>query len=151
METINSFHLIGIAVRTKNDHIDAMKAIPQLWNRFFSEDITNQIPNRLNDDTYCVYTDYEGDHTQPYTAVIGCKVSQIDEVPEGMVAVAIAAGNYKLFVAKGNLMQGVVWKTWKNIWKAPLQRRYQSDFEHYKAAQNPEEASVAIYIGVIDL
>ncbi len=35
----------------------------------------------------------EGDYTQPYSLVIGCPVSSLDAVPEGMVAKMISPGS----------------------------------------------------------
>jgi 2-(1,2-epoxy-1,2-dihydrophenyl)acetyl-CoA isomerase len=44
------------------------KHIGQLWEHFFKENIRAQIPDKIGNDIYCVYTDYERDdpaRTQP--------------------------------------------------------------------------------------
>ncbi|MES2763252.1 MAG: GyrI-like domain-containing protein [Bacteroidota bacterium] len=147
--TIESFKIVGISVRTTNENRQAMKDIPFLWNKFFTENIKDKIPNRINDDLYCVYTHYEKDHTQPYTTILGYKVKADDALPEDLVAIAIEAHNYKVFSASGKASENFVYKEWLNIWNADIDRAFTSDFEIYDAtAQDPENAKVDIYIAV---
>ncbi len=151
METkdIQEFYIIGISVRTTNANGQGAKDIGALWNRFIGEGIAEKIPNKSGFDIYSVYTEYEGDYTLPYTTILGCKVNSIDEIPDGMIAHQIGNGKYQLFVAKGNLNEGVVVAEWQKIWNSDLVRKYTSDFEIYGAkAQNPEDAEVEIYIAV---
>lgn len=87
---VASFQIIGIEVRTTNQNSQAINDIGALWGgKFMEQGILKKIPNKVNSTIYCLYTDYEGDHLLPYTTVIGCEVSSIDEVPSGMVAKAI--------------------------------------------------------------
>lgn len=146
---IESFNIIGIKTRTANDG-SAGKDIPKLWEKFTSEDLKNKIPNRIDDAIYCLYTNYEGDHTEPYDAVLGCKVSQTDEVPEGMIVHKVEATNSAKFVAKGSLINGeAVIKTWFSIWKSNLDRSYTTDFEVYdERSTDVENAEVDIYISL---
>ena len=96
-----------------------------------------------------MYTDYEGDHTQPYTVLLGCCVSDADAVPDGMTTKHFSGGTYQPFVAKGSLSQGAVYQAWTNIWNANLDRAYTADFEVYgEKALNPENAEVDIYVAV---
>ena len=71
---IEAFDIIGISIRTTNENMQAAQDIGALWGRFKGEDIFSQIPGKLEDDIYCIYTNYEGDHTKPYDVVLGCKV-----------------------------------------------------------------------------
>jgi predicted transcriptional regulator YdeE len=146
---ISSFHIIGISVRTTNENMQAMKDIPALWNKFTTERITGKIPNKIDNTVYCIYTDYEKDHTKPYTTILGCKVKNLDQVPEGMIGKNIQAGEYTSFIAKGNIMQGAVYNEWMKIWNANLPRTFTADFEVYGAkAQDFENAEVDIFIAV---
>lgn len=146
---IEAFNIIGISVRTSNQNGQGMKDIPALWNEFMSKQIASKIPNKINDAIYCIYTDYEKDHTKPYTTIIGCKVANLDSVPEGMVAKSIDAGNYTKFVAEGSLLQGSVISQWIKIWNTKLNRKYTADFEIYdEKAQNPEDAVVDIFVAI---
>lgn len=148
-QQLNDFYVIGIAVRTSNEKGKAEQDIPALWHRFMSEDMIARIPNKIDDTVYCIYTDYETDHTQPYTTLLGCKVSRVDEIPEGMVMKLIQGGSYVLRQAQGNLMEGVVLSEWIKIWNAQLPRKYTNDFEVYgEKTTNPEQAEVDIYIAI---
>lgn len=102
------FHIIGIAVRTTNENGQSGRDIPQLWQRFMSEQVAEKIPNRVDSAILSVYTDYEKDHTRPYTTLIGCRVSSLDTVPEGMMGKTISGGGYTVRTASGKLSDGIV-------------------------------------------
>ncbi len=149
IQQLNDFYVIGITVRTSNEEGKAVQDIPALWHRFMSENMIVRIPNKIDDTLYCIYTDYEKDHTKPYTTLLGCKVSRVDEVPEGMEMKLIQGGPYILRQVQGNLMEGMVLAEWVNIWNAELPRKYTADFEVYgEKTSNPEQAEVDIYIAV---
>jgi len=148
-QQIKTFLVIGIAVRTTNENGLSVQDIPALWNRFMTEGIIDQIPNKVSDTLYCIYTDYEKDHTRPYTTILGCKVSNMDEIPSGMIGQTFEEQTYIKHVAKGNLMQGIVYEAWTKIWNADLNRAFTADFEVYdERTQNPENAEVDIFISV---
>lgn len=147
--TIKPFAIIGLSVRTTNENEQAAKDISELWNKFLSEDIISKIPNKISQDIYSVYTEYEKDHTKPYTTILGCKVENIDLVPEGMTGKLFRGGNYTTFTAKGKITEGVVYKAWKEIWEADIARAYTADFEVYgEKAQNPDNAEIDILVAV---
>ncbi|PXV63042.1 putative transcriptional regulator YdeE [Dysgonomonas alginatilytica] len=147
--TIEKFYIIGISVRTTNEGSQAAKDIPELWVRFMSEDIDSKIPNRVSHDVYGIYTEYEGDFTQPYTTVIGCKVSSLDNIPEGLVGLTIETANYEKFTAKGKLSDDIVLKKWQEIWQSNMDRAYLADFEIYgERSMDMESAEVDIFISV---
>ena len=70
-ETLKPFFVIGISVRTSNENGQAANDIPALWNRFRLENIGAKLINKTGDEVYSIYTDYEGDYTQPYTTILG--------------------------------------------------------------------------------
>ena len=151
METqkLQAFHIIGIAVRTTNENGQAGEDIPALWAKFMAEGVLEKIPNKLGNAVYSIYTDYEKDHTKPYTTILGCKVENLNEIPDGMVGKTIEEATYKKFVAKGNLAEGAVYKEWTKIWNAAIDRSFTADFEVYdENAQDPTNAEVAIYIAL---
>ena len=146
---IQKLNVIGISIRTTNKNQQSGQDIPALWNKFISERSAEKIPNKINDSIYSVYTDYEKDHTKPYTTVLGCLVESLDLIPEEMVGITIEAASYEKFVAKGNLNDGIVINEWIKIWNSDLNRSFTSDFEIYgEKAQNPENAEVDIFIAV---
>lgn len=148
-QQLEEINVIGISVRTTNENGKSAQDIPALWGTFMSKGISEKIPNKLGDNLYCIYTDYEQDHTRPYTTILGCKVATLEDIPEGMVGKTIAMETYTKFVAKGNLAQGAVLDTWIKIWNSDLHRTYTADFEVYgQNTQNPENAKVDIFIAV---
>jgi predicted transcriptional regulator YdeE len=148
-QTIPEFHVIGIAVRTTNENGQAAQDIPALWNKLMSEGILDRIPNKIDHSIYCIYTEYEKDYTRPYTTILGCKVENLDSIPEGMIGKTIEESTYTKYVAKGDLMQGVVFAEWTKIWNSDLDRTYTADFEVYgERSLNPADAEVDIFIVV---
>ena len=148
-ENISSFHLIGIEVRTTNENGQSGTDIPALWNTFMSQGLPDKIPSKIDNSIYCIYTDYEKDHTRPYTTVLGCKVADLTNIPEGMVGRTFENGQYQKHIAKGNLLEGIVFAEWMKIWNSAIPRIYTADIEVYgEKAMNPENAEVDIYLAV---
>jgi predicted transcriptional regulator YdeE len=146
---IESFDIIGISSRTTNENQQSATDIPQLWNKFLSENIIDQIPGKIDNTIYCIYTDYEKDHTKPYTTIFGCKVKNLEKVPEGFVGKTINKNNYKVFTIKGKLSDDIIFKKWVEIWNADIKRTFTADFEVYgEKAQNPDNAEVDIFIAI---
>ncbi|MDR6458672.1 putative transcriptional regulator YdeE [Chryseobacterium vietnamense] len=146
---VASFKVIGIAVRTTNENGQAGKDIPVLWEKMINEDILNSIPNKIDNTIYSIYTDYEKDHTKPYTTVLGCQVENLDTIPEGMVGYSFDGGEYLKFTVNGDLSKDLVINEWIKIWNMELGRTFTADFEVYgKKAQNPSDAEVDIFIAV---
>lgn len=146
---IQKFNVIGISIRTTNEDGQSGKDIPALWNKFMTEEIQGKIPNKVSGDIFCIYTDYEKDHTKPYTTILGCKVESLDNIPEDMVGKTIESAAYEELIAKGNLSEGIVYNKWLEIWNLDLNRSFTADFEVYGSkTQNPENAEVDIYIAL---
>lgn len=147
--TIEPFNIVGISVRTTNENGQAAQDIGVLWNRFFSENLLDKIPDKVDDTIYSLYTEYEGDHTQPYTAVLGCKVGPLRQIPKGMVGMAFDGGRYTRLTARGDLTKGLIVEQWMKIWEMDLERRFTVDFEVFgTAAQNPVGAEVDFFVAV---
>jgi len=148
-ESKDGFKVIGIKVRTSNKDGQAAKDIGQLWQRFMSEGVGDKIPNKIDASILSIYTNYDGDHNMPYDTILGCRVSTLEEIPEGMIGENFGGGKYAKYVAKGNLNEGIVYDAWLEIWQQDLDRTYIADFEVYgEEAMNPEDAKVDIFVGV---
>lgn len=148
-QKIQKFNVIGISIRTTNENGQSSQDIPALWGRWMSEGLLQKIPNKVDDTLYCIYTDYEKDHTKPYTTILGCRVSGLNTIPNGMVGRTFEEGNYLRYLAKGNILQGMVFEAWTAIWNSDVQRAFRADFEVYgDTAKDPEHAEVPIFISV---
>jgi len=146
---IEPFKIIGISIRTTNENGQASQEIAELWQRFMSENVISKIPNKIDNAVYSLYTEYESDHTKPYTTILGCKVENLDNVPNGMVGNSFDGGTYSKTTAKGDLMQGLVVNQWSKIFEMELDRTYDADFEIFgEKAQNPADAEVEFYVGI---
>jgi predicted transcriptional regulator YdeE len=146
---IKPFSVIGISVRTTNENNQAATDIGALWGKFMQEQVLDAIPNKIDNTVYSIYTDYESDHTKPYTTLLGCKVENLNTIPEGMVGKSFEGGNYVKLSAKGDLMKGLIVNKWIEIWQSDLQRVFTADFEVFgEKAQNPADAEVDFLIAV---
>ncbi len=147
--TIDAFKVIGISTQTTNANGQGAKDIGALWQKFMSEGVMQKIPNKVGGEIYSIYTDYEGDYTQPYTVLLGCAVANLDQIPEGMTGKSFDGGTYTQFTAKGSLEDNVVVNEWMKIWDSDLPRAYTADFEVFgEKAQNPADAEVDIFIAL---
>jgi predicted transcriptional regulator YdeE len=148
-QNIQKFSVIGISIRTTNENGQAGKDIPALWNKFMSEGAAEKIPGRTDNAIYCIYTEYEKDHTKPHTTILGCKVDNLNAIPAGMVGKTFNGGKYARHIAKGDILQGIIFDAWTKIWNSDLDRAFTADFEVYgEKAQNPGKAEVEIFIAV---
>jgi predicted transcriptional regulator YdeE len=146
---IEPFKVIGISVRTTNENDQAAKEIADLWGKFMSENVLDAIPNKIDNTVYSIYTDYESDHTKPYTALLGCKVKSLDNIPNGLTGKLFDGGDYVRLSAKGDLMKGLIVSKWAEIWKMDIERAFDTDFEVFgEKAQNPADAEIDFLISV---
>ncbi|MFS8562909.1 MAG: GyrI-like domain-containing protein [Rhabdochlamydiaceae bacterium] len=137
---------IGLELRTNNEECSV--AMPAHKDRFFKENILAKIPNKINGNILALYTDYEGDYTKPYSWILGCEVSSLDQVPEGLVGKKIPASKYTVFTTQGEFPQGLI-AVWQNIWQSSLPRSYTSDFEVYPSDFDPQQnPNVKVYIAI---
>lgn len=144
----NQFFLIGISVRTTNQNGRSAQDIGGLWTKFTTENLGQHIPGKLSDDMYCVYTDYESDHTGHYTAVLGCRVSSVDDIPNGFSSITVPGGDYPVYYLEGRFPANIG-AAWQQIWANDIDRKYASDYDWYKAgAISFEETEARIYLGV---
>jgi predicted transcriptional regulator YdeE len=149
------FTVVGISTRTTNAReMSGKGVIAQQWDRFMKEGLLSKIPNKVDSNILAVYTDYESDANGAYTFLLGARVSLADNVPLGMVAKKVPAGQYAVFTSEKGFVGKVVPESWNRIWavhkSAPGgNRAYQADFEVYdQRAADPQNAQVDIYFGI---
>jgi predicted transcriptional regulator YdeE len=150
MTTTENFKLTGLKLdkKTYNANGQAVIDCGSLWQKFISEGIASKITDKLSPDMYAVYFDYDGDHTQPYSFFIGCKVSADTIAPEGLQSIEITNQNYTIATAKGK-MPDCVANAWQEIWKSNIKRAYGYDFEVYnELSADWENAVVDVYLSV---
>lgn len=145
---LEEFEIVGIAVRTTSQNGQAENDIRTLWERFYSDDSIGKINGKISDDLYCVYTDYEGDHSGAYTIILGYQIRPDILPPSGCVRKIILRSRYEVFISQGPL-PSCVQQTWMNIWKSDLKRTYTADFDVYGPhSKNPEYAVVRTFVSI---
>lgn len=142
--------LVGISVRTNNEQAQSKGDIAKLWENFFAQDIMTKIENKISNDIYCVYTNYESDHTADYTTFLGCAVSATaSDLSVGLETLIIPADKYLKFISEGQ-MPTCVLQTWLQIWGTEYPRAYKADFDIYGVeSQDPTNAKVTTYLSII--
>lgn len=149
-ETTNlpMFYVAGISIRTINKDGQAGQDIGALWQQFTQGSFADKLEDKEGSELYCVYTDYESDHNDYYTAILGCKVTSIEYLPEGFVGKAIPAAKYAVFTPAGKFPANIG-ETWQYIWQSDLQRTYTVDFDVYDTADKAfEDIEAKVYVAV---
>ena len=142
--------LVGLALKEKTTNVNEQSSIDcgNLWQEFEKGKYAEMIPNKLSDEILAVYHQYEGDHTQPFSYFIGCKVKAGTEAPAGLETLTIAKGTYQKIDAKGK-MPDCVANAWKEVWISDIPRSYKMDFEVYdERSKDWSNAEVAVYLSV---
>ncbi|MDP9526217.1 GyrI-like domain-containing protein [Pseudomonas protegens] len=143
------FSVAGLQVRTCNaaeQQADSARIGP-MWQRFYVEDLFNQITSRQADSfVYGVYSNYESDASGAFDVMAGVAVSGASaDYP----SVQVQGGDYLVFSARGAMPDCVI-QAWGLIWayfqdNPQVRRAFATDFEVYTSPD-----SVAIYIGIQD-
>ncbi len=159
LTTLDEILLVGQKIRTNNAteaNMQTGKIYPCVM-RYFGGNLAEKIANRKKPGTtFCVYTEYESDHTGGYTYFIGEQVSEFSSLPEGFVSLKIPAQHYAKFTTDPGPMPEVVRNAWHEIWAMPVEtlggdRNFQADFEIYdERASDPSHKKVVldVYIGI---
>jgi predicted transcriptional regulator YdeE len=152
---VDEFYVVGIAARTTNAReMGGQGVIAKQWDRLFSDGVLQNISGREDGTIYAVYTDYVSDHTGEYTFLLGAKVANPGEIPEGMVAKRIPAAKYAVVASERGPVAQVVVGAWQRVWTASPQelggeRAYRTDFEVYdERARDPQNSQVDVYVGL---
>lgn len=147
------FSVIGIVLRTTNAAAINEGSIGQHWQRFFSEDVLSQVPNKVDNAIVALYYGYESDRNSSYNLLVGARVTSTDSIPAGMVAHQVAAQKRAVFVSEQGPKGQVCFGLWKKIWSLEdqhvLKRSYDADYELYdERSTDPNNAIVEIHIAV---
>lgn len=144
-----SFKLAGLKLgyKTTNKDNKAMEDCGALWQHFGGSFLGTKLPQKLSNDIYAVYYNYDGDHTQPYAYFIGYRIPEDANLPAGIDTLTIPAQQYDELSTKGQ-MPNCVADAWREIWKLDdSHRAYGFDFEVYgPKAGDWNNAEIDIYL-----
>ena len=136
---------VGVSARTNNASPDMGAVIGGLWNCFYNEGVYASVPDKANAKALGIYTEYEGDEKEDYTAMAACETSA-EPKGENYAVCRIPAGRYAKFVIHGDMVQAVA-AAWQEIWQMDLPRTFRCDFEEYQD-DCMENAEIHIYVGL---
>jgi predicted transcriptional regulator YdeE len=158
-EKLPELKLVGITCRTNNTQIfesdPSTNKIAATVQKYFHNTLAEKINHRIKPGTtYCIYTDYESDHTGDYTYFIGEEVKSFDNLSEGFEKITIPTQSYAKFTSGPGAMPDLCINAWKKIWTmTPAdfngKRAYLADFEVYdERASDHQKVVFDIYIGI---
>lgn len=148
LEKIDGFSVVGLSMMTSNE--TASEEINALWQNFFEQSIGQDVPNRVDDVIYAVYSDYEGDHTKPYRLTIGYKIKGAPQIKDHLHHVEVQSADYAMMGAIGEQPKALI-ETWTAVWQSDLDRKFETDFEVYGKRffeEGVHEVLVAIGVNV---
>jgi len=146
------FKVVGINTVTTNvnESNPETAVIPGLWQQYFSENIENQITDKISDSPIIgLYYDYESTNERRYSLLVGNEVSRIEHMAAGLIGAEVPESDYLVFSDQGE-MPAVIYSLWEFIRQyfsenKVYKRKYSYDFECY----NLENTSkLSIYISV---
>lgn len=141
--TLEQKTIAGVCARTGNQEPDMEKVIGGLWENFYSQ-LAPTLPGKLNEKTFGLYTEYQGEH---YTVMVGCEIEPSSPMPEGVCTKIIPAGCYARFIVRGNVQKDVA-AFWEKLWNMDLERKFTCDFEEYQPGTDMNHAVIHIYIAL---
>ncbi|MDD3225657.1 MAG: GyrI-like domain-containing protein [Clostridium sp.] len=144
---LNEKKVAGITIRTNNNDKNMKQLIGELWQRFLTKGIYEDILNKKNNSLLGLYSDYESDANGYYNATVCCEITEYENLPKGVIKKIIPAGKYAKFIVRGN-MQTAVNEFWTKLWPMNLNRKYTSDFEEYKDVSDINNCEIHIYIAL---
>lgn len=131
--------IVGVASKVSNDRDDLLE---QAWELFFNSEVLEYLNGQnISQDIISVYYEYEGDHNDPYTLLIGYEVAESFEVPTGLNSVSIKL-NHDKYEIEGELPDAIIDK-WHDIWDDTSKKRaYKADFDRYNPIKDTAEINV---------
>ncbi|SHJ66663.1 GyrI-like domain-containing protein [Pseudozobellia thermophila] len=142
------FMLVGLQLKDKTTNKDNRSSVDcgNLWQQFENDKIFDLVPNKLSDEIYAVYYDYDKDETEAFSYFIGCKVAEGSDYPKHLSSLKIPGQTYHKITVRG-VMTGCITDAWIKIWNSDLKRKFGYDFEVYdERSQDWNDAELDIYL-----
>lgn len=137
----------GLRIRTSNSDPGMSNNIGMAWQSFFAEGIYHSIPDKKNDKSIGLYTNYENGASGAYDVMVCCEVEAGASLPANVQSEIISAGKYAKFIIHGHV-QKAVGEFWLKLWSMDLDRKYCCDFEEYQGGGDMENSEIHMYISL---
>jgi predicted transcriptional regulator YdeE len=139
--------VVGLTARTSNQDENMGQIIGGLWQKFYEQGVYQSIINKVNDCSIGLYSNYNDGASDAYDVTVGCEVSTLEPLPDGVVVKTIESGKYAKFIVQGHAQQAVA-DFWTKLWGMDLNRRFGSDFEEYQPGGDMENSEIHLYISI---
>jgi predicted transcriptional regulator YdeE len=149
---IEGFNVVGFKTRTSGaEEMQGSGKIAQLWERFRSYPVGENLQDKLDHSILAIYFDYENDAMGAYSLLIGYRVKEGAKTPEGMDLVSVPTQSYARFISEKGEIPGIVFKVWKKIWDlsedGSLKRNFSYDYETYdQRSDNIHASQIDVFI-----
>ncbi|CAD8099116.1 unnamed protein product [Paramecium primaurelia] len=155
-----TFTIVGLVrnIIQKEEQDPKTGQIGKAYEEYFDKQIHDKIPHRLYPKrTYCMYYEYQNADNQEeirYKMVLGEMVSQVTDIPEGLVAVKVPAHHFCRFDCGPGPIPKVVIDAWQSLPNLTSEefggvRSHDFDFEVYPEDINlKENIKFELFIGI---
>jgi predicted transcriptional regulator YdeE len=149
IEVNESIQIVGLELRTTNER--AFEEIPKHWAAFFGAGGLATIPERMSDEVYAVYTNFEHpgvDNRGVYSLIIGAQVENAallssEKTSTQMTRTTIAPARRAVYSVQPGHPE-LVGEKWREIWNSnDGEKSYVCDYERYQA-----NGEIDIFVGI---
>ena len=126
-------HFIGVATPTTYQGDQYLKDMEELWAWFMENDISEGIPNIVDERVYLVYSDYDQPNDGDFKMTLGYRTKDLSYIYEGLEGLTIPATDFAVFtMEKGADPETFIGNTWQQVATSNLPRANQYDVEVYQ-------------------
>ncbi|AFS77843.1 putative AraC family transcriptional regulator [Gottschalkia acidurici 9a] len=137
----------GLKSQTSNSDPNMSKVIGELWQKYFEKGIYESIPNKKNEKSIGLYTNYESGINGTYDIMVCCEISDSSNMVDVVETYIIPDGKYAKFIVNGDVQKAVS-EFWNKLWSMDLDRKCSCDFEEYQSGSDMSNTEIHIYISI---
>lgn len=141
--------IIGISTRTHRSEGQPYQDILSLWKTWATETLFDKIENRVSNDIYNVFYDYERGQGGHFSVLLGCEVENLHVIPRGMVGQVLPPTLCARYESTGKLPESLD-RVWEKIGEEKsYNRNYIYDFNLYDSIPlDPEIQRVITMVSI---
>ena len=122
---------IGVAETTTYEGDRYLQDIEALWGYFMENDISEAIPNIVDERVYLLYSDYDKAGNGTFKVTIGYRTSDLSYIYEGLEGITVPEMDFAVFESDGD-PEAFVARTWEEVAASDLPRANTVDLEVYR-------------------
>lgn len=141
--------IIGISSRTHRSDGKSYQDILTLWKRWVTESLFDKIENRVSNDIYNVFYNYDTESSETFTVLLGCEVENLHMIPKGLVGHVLPPTLCAKYESAGKLPESLD-RVWEKIGtEKSYERNYIYDFNLYDSIPlDPEIQRVITMVSI---